>query len=1321
MSDDGSPLDEGRAVVVDDAPRYPTPILDRPIWVNWILDGLDRKRPVAPWQTGHLYPVEWNGDLPDEERPETTADEALRYAEFTPDELGMSLPEDAKSERHRPGVLLPPEPTGDTLVLVDLDDVRRPDGSLHPKAADLLRRFDAPAEVSQSGGGVHAWALGRLPDSYERFIAYLDDEPWVGDDPPMVEIYDASRHVAMTGRHVAGTPTDRLAEQAMIDTLVDEYRDEEAEWRRMNLGGARPIADADEGGETTASGGGAAPVPSVPYRGPPADSDLWDGLDGHALGYRAAVEAHYRGYAEADASNGQPGINYWRITGAAAAHGQRLGKSVDEILSDLRGAPLDGESAGFGSKTPGRVEYDHRRAVDGRFNPPSLSTLAYWGVLPPALVPEEGGTPAPDPRGFVHETTPPRAVRDAEPVDVDDTRDDMAGDRIADHLGECAPSIWLDEAGTGKTTNGHIGLHEAGEATALLFDKHEKAHEHVLAGDDPGDLTPPVDLHLKGAEQPIHDECMDAKVAAANDPDPDATPECPTHGHPSNCPKMHPVYNLDADHPVRKAFERLVGGTDLKVRGATFKLKGEIEDVVKFDPTTAPWFQQFDELESARHVVGVAEYLPLKTLHKGRVVILDDAGKTPALDASTLTVDALARQSVSLRNYADHLRTGGASATHDDAGDEAAGFDEGSPYEPGDAPGGTVDDEATRDAANADEVAAFIDRLTTLLADDTVTLDGEDDGTGPLAAVDPPRIDPLTYKEWNQNYDSYRVHKLPEEAIARLRRGYAEWRLDRYDETGSIGSAPLRLDPVLAAAAEAGPDGTLPTSETVRKALAIPLTVETCPQCGQPTEKLRAGRACSDDCGWREGRYITRRDGPRARAVAALDGHADGADWLVYERLPDPDSLPSDPLIFDADGDPQLVADYFMVDPDRVRVHGDETPALPGANVTQILNGAYHAGTLKQSASAREKMQQSIDDAAAQYDRPLYVVEKGVKPLFDWPDDAVRDGRVKHYYGLRGLNFDDCDAVLLFGAPHANVPALRRQARLLGLDRPDDVPGGVEYSTHPDCGNPPAQHKLVYDAANDPASDATLAAPLDERGRAVEAKAFTGRVGALWRDTHEGEIAQAVHRIRPILATPDDPKDVFLFTNVPTRLPVDTVATLDELSAPLRAHLPLPDGALALVDALADVTDGNAPDGFRDGADCQPARLVTTDDDGDPSFNVSSIHRLARLAGVTTREGTAPSRATVGDWLGRLERLGVVEPGEYEQRCGVRYGADLATLKSALQVTHCSSRFKVAAVRRFSRLVEAADGGTAWLRWARAELGLRGNPEAAVDGPPPPT
>ena len=99
--------DGAASVTVEaDEMRHAESIAARDRWVAWILDGVGRKRPVAPRKTGHAYPAERSGDLEGDERPETDDTTATRWAEFGLAELGLSLPDDAQSDGLDVGIMV---------------------------------------------------------------------------------------------------------------------------------------------------------------------------------------------------------------------------------------------------------------------------------------------------------------------------------------------------------------------------------------------------------------------------------------------------------------------------------------------------------------------------------------------------------------------------------------------------------------------------------------------------------------------------------------------------------------------------------------------------------------------------------------------------------------------------------------------------------------------------------------------------------------------------------------------------------------------------------------------------------------------------------------------------------------------------------------------------------------------------------------------------------------------------------------------------------------------------------------------------------------
>lgn len=249
--------------------------------------------------------------------------------------------------------------------------------------------------------------------------------------------------------------------------------------------------------------------------------------------------------------------------------------------------------------------------------------------------------------------------------------------------------------------------------------------------------------------------------------------------------------------------------------------------------------------------------------------------------------------------------------------------------------------------------------------------------------------------------------------------------------------------------------------------------------------------------------------------------------------------------------------------------------------------------------------------------------------------------------------------------------------------------GGDEHSTRRDATTPSVYRKLYY-------------RDNDGRGRAISTKHYTG---ARFREEREDELEQVVHRLRPVLA--EETKFVYMVTNVPTDVPIDELATFEELTDPLRATLPVPDGALSLLEHVYAALEGNGPDRFR--AETL-VDVTTVGDETRAEFNKRAVHRLSEYYGmhVTYR--------TVSDWVNSLEGIGLLDAGEYAFRSGVGYSVSLATLKSALQVLSDNAGFKVAARRLFRRKIAEARSANEWLKWARNKLGLAGQ---LGDGDPP--
>lgn len=893
-------------------------------------------------------------------------------------------------------------------------------------------------------------------------------------------------------------------------------------------------------------------------------------------------------------------------------------------------------------------------------------------------------------------------VYDPEEFDREQRWDELQGGRYEAFLDASGPHVWGDPAGVGKSTNAERGAAARERSYFMAFDKHAKASAAIT-----DEATPDGQFHIKGGEQPVHDCCMDVAAAAVESHE-DETPHCPEHGHPSEWPRMCPIYNRSKDDDLRRRYEALVG--PLGALGAHLKLGLFDDDEYPWHGGHCRWAGQFDELRDeegrplAERVAGVHEYQLLKSATDGRDTIVDESPRTLASERRT-TVEDFAHARVRLESLAD---------IHESNNDD------------------------DRLADNLRTLGTFADDLVRAIASD-------DPGT--FAEIDAPAIRPLTFDRpvdpndlppevepedvertaWREyqgvNNDRYVEREratapveVYDEPLAKAKLEYNEGLVRQYqDEDKDLPTAPFCFDALLAAAAKAGLD-----RDATRKTIAVPAVLDSCPWCGSSVDDENGARVCaSEECDWDERENtITQQDGDRARASAWLDDDPEDLDAgerpaLVYGELPDTDDLPSRPLILDATATPEKVAGLYGARTEDVEVTGDAPLDLGDKfHLTQVVGGRhgrgederYHAGgqyhkqTILDTPSIQRRIQDTIEVVCDRHDRPLFGIKKDLIPMFEFPENAV----VVYYGGARGLNYEGCDAVCCIGAPHPDVEDLRQKAELLALDNPDLRVGGDEYSTRRDAPNPPIYRKLLYEDE-------------DGDGLAVPTKAFSGLVGALFRETRANELEQFIHRVRPHLVDEAEPmKHGYLLTDVPTDLAVDEVAGFEELADPLAAFLPVPEGGVDLLRAVRDVAAGDGPDGFR------VESLVTTWSDGHVANNKRGLHRLARLAGVTGRgKDESPCYETVSEWVNQLERLGLLDPEEYEQRRGVSYAADYATLEKALQVLSRNGDSKVAAVRRFAEKVRGADGSLDWLAWAEAMFGLSGD-HCEWDPPPNP-
>lgn len=122
---------------------------------------------------------------------------------------------------------------GDPFIFFDFDDVRDPDsGHVISEVTEILSETGATyLSVSSSGGGLHAYYEGELPEGFRTGVSFeLRDEPaYDHENPPELEIYDRRRVSVETGDRVRGAPRDILPvdEDALLDICEEHGEDKE--------------------------------------------------------------------------------------------------------------------------------------------------------------------------------------------------------------------------------------------------------------------------------------------------------------------------------------------------------------------------------------------------------------------------------------------------------------------------------------------------------------------------------------------------------------------------------------------------------------------------------------------------------------------------------------------------------------------------------------------------------------------------------------------------------------------------------------------------------------------------------------------------------------------------------------------------------------------------------------------------------------------------------------------------------------------------------------------------------------------------------------
>jgi hypothetical protein len=260
--------------------------------------------------------------------------------------------------------------------------------------------------------------FGEIPGGLKKFIRHVDDEPFIGDDKPQIEMYQSGRLCAMTGEHVDGSGEDVVDGQDLIDRLCYEYG---TAGNTATDTPTDPFATERTDTDTTPSHADVdtAIRESREYDGPAVEE--WDTPDDRTVEYDAVLRARERSDELAGTAN-------WKLIGFAAALGYRDGLDKETVLADLRDHPTP--QYGYDdSRARKEVRAVYRKAANGNYNPPSAERLAERGILPEDAV-DTGEPTAALPFGAVDALSPEerkRAVRKrgVEWPDTDEARDEL--------------------------------------------------------------------------------------------------------------------------------------------------------------------------------------------------------------------------------------------------------------------------------------------------------------------------------------------------------------------------------------------------------------------------------------------------------------------------------------------------------------------------------------------------------------------------------------------------------------------------------------------------------------------------------------------------------------------------------------------------------------------------------------------------------------------------------------------------------------------------------------------------------------------------------
>src|SRR5215217_6853157 len=135
---------------------------------------------------------------------------------------------------HAIGIVLSED---DPITIADIDHALDPEtGEMHPRAAEIVERFDTYQETSVSGTGIHIVMHGKKPGP--RCKKELGDGV-------SVEIYDQKRFVVVTGNGLGNRKTIRNCQEELDDLYAELFPERRTSADRPTILGAVDLEDSE--------------------------------------------------------------------------------------------------------------------------------------------------------------------------------------------------------------------------------------------------------------------------------------------------------------------------------------------------------------------------------------------------------------------------------------------------------------------------------------------------------------------------------------------------------------------------------------------------------------------------------------------------------------------------------------------------------------------------------------------------------------------------------------------------------------------------------------------------------------------------------------------------------------------------------------------------------------------------------------------------------------------------------------------------------------------------------------------------------------------